>query len=993
MEQLIKKLKNPDKVYRAIPFWSWNDKLDSEMMKWQIREMEKAGLGGYFMHARSGLQTEYLSEEWMKCIKTCIDEGNKTGMGSWCYDENGWPSGFAGGIVTAMGDKYHVRHIEISQANAEEDLLCDNLLGIYSMIDGSGEIRHITIERAENMLRNSEKLLVIRQKSNPYYIDILNKDVVKAFIEATHEKYYENFKNDFGKGMPGFFTDEPQYSRELIPWSYILPQEFKKKYGYNILDMLPALFIECKGYEKFRYDYWALVSELYVKSFAEQIYNWCEEHNCQLTGHTIQEDSFLWQMYCCGGVMPFYEYMHVPGIDWLGRKIDSPMIPKQVSSVANQLGKKFVLTETFGLCGWDVSFEELKWTAEWQFVNGVNRMCQHLEGYTLRGLRKRDYPPSLFYQQSWWKEYRLFNDYFARLSLILTSGKNAVEVLLLHPIKSAWIAYNHKNNETLEKLNNDFVWATEILSGLHIDHHYGDETIIGKYGKIQGDKFVIGEREYSTVIIPSMTTMDEKTLKLLNTFIDNGGKVLSIGEFPRYCNGKPDSKTDYLKERVIQLGVNSNAIYQFLKDMSLNIISIADENGEIDSIHYQQRNMGINQVFYMVNHHQSKAFDATITIQGKGQVKRYNVEDSELEEVPYNYEGDKTKIRLKFLPMQSFIVFFGKNAAEPIEIKEVKERELELKADWNIESVDLNTLTLDYCRYSVDASEWSEQIPTIKLMSKLLKLKRSCDVAMKFSFEINMDLNKNEEMYMVIESAPEFEIFINGEKIKYVDCGCWKDSSFKKVDIKTFVRNGINEIILKRRFYQSPKVYDVLFGKNVLESELNKLTFDVELESIYIIGDFAVRSKGEYTDGERKAVFTEGPFEITEKTNLVKSGDLTQQGYCFFAGSIKLIQQLDIHKNSNERIIVKFENLTVPVSKIYVNDAPVKCLCWQPYSADITDYVREGQNKLTLQLFASNRNLLGPHHSPEGELYAVSPLSFTDRDGWIDRYSFVKFGL
>ena len=112
MSKWFKEFRNPPKEYRAIPFWSWNDKLDPEFLRWQIREMDKVGLGGYFMHARGGLQTEYLSEEWMECIAACIDEGNKTGMQSWCYDEEGWPSGFAGGIVTEMGDKYHVRWLK-----------------------------------------------------------------------------------------------------------------------------------------------------------------------------------------------------------------------------------------------------------------------------------------------------------------------------------------------------------------------------------------------------------------------------------------------------------------------------------------------------------------------------------------------------------------------------------------------------------------------------------------------------------------------------------------------------------------------------------------------------------------------------------------------------------------------------------------------------------------------------------------------------------------
>ena len=79
-----------------------------------------------------------------------------------------------------------------------------------------------------------------------------------------------------------------------------------------------------------------------------------------------------------GGIMPFYEYEHIPGMDWLGREIHTEVAPRQVFSASAQLGKKHVLTETFACAGWDVTPKELKRIAEWQYVNGVNQMCQHL---------------------------------------------------------------------------------------------------------------------------------------------------------------------------------------------------------------------------------------------------------------------------------------------------------------------------------------------------------------------------------------------------------------------------------------------------------------------------------------------------------------------------------------------------------------------------------------------------------------------------------------
>ena len=65
------------KDYRSIPFWSWNDKLETTKLIEQIHWMNDSGIGGFFMHARSGLQTEYLSEEWMQCIEACADEAKK----------------------------------------------------------------------------------------------------------------------------------------------------------------------------------------------------------------------------------------------------------------------------------------------------------------------------------------------------------------------------------------------------------------------------------------------------------------------------------------------------------------------------------------------------------------------------------------------------------------------------------------------------------------------------------------------------------------------------------------------------------------------------------------------------------------------------------------------------------------------------------------------------------------------------------------------------
>ena len=68
--------KNIDKKYRPVPFWSWNEKLNVPESLRQTELMDEVGIGGYFMHARGGLQTEYMGEEWFENIGACIEECN-----------------------------------------------------------------------------------------------------------------------------------------------------------------------------------------------------------------------------------------------------------------------------------------------------------------------------------------------------------------------------------------------------------------------------------------------------------------------------------------------------------------------------------------------------------------------------------------------------------------------------------------------------------------------------------------------------------------------------------------------------------------------------------------------------------------------------------------------------------------------------------------------------------------------------------------------------
>ena len=96
----VELFKNPTSEYRCTPFWAWNCDLKLDELEKEIDFMKEMGMGGFHMHTRTGQSTEYLSDAYMANVKGCTEKAKKENMLSWLYDEDKWPSGFAGGFVT-----------------------------------------------------------------------------------------------------------------------------------------------------------------------------------------------------------------------------------------------------------------------------------------------------------------------------------------------------------------------------------------------------------------------------------------------------------------------------------------------------------------------------------------------------------------------------------------------------------------------------------------------------------------------------------------------------------------------------------------------------------------------------------------------------------------------------------------------------------------------------------------------------------------------------
>ena len=184
---------------------------------------------------------------------------------------------------------------------------------------------------------------------------------------------------------------------------------------------------------------------------------------------------------------------------------------------------------------------------------------------------------------------------------------------------------------------------------------------------------------------------------------------------------------------------------------------------------------------------------------------------------------------------------------------------------------------------------------------------------------------------------------------------------------------GKNSVELSARFGQSETVYENIRKSKFFESEKNKLTFDMELEPMYLLGDFGVSFDGEYEPSERNTEFLDGRFKIVKKDHFVELKDVHKQGYPFFAGEITVSKTFELDDTDYK---LSFDKTGFNCVRVKVNGKYVDTILWQPYELELGEYLTEGKNTVELTLVNNLRNLLGPHHHTDGEITWVSPASF-----------------
>lgn len=984
LENIIKKIRADAPKHASVPFWSWNDRLEEGELRRQIKHMHSLGMRGFFMHARGGLETVYMSDEWFDSVRACIDEAQKLGMEAWVYDENGWPSGFAGGELLKEPQNQACGLICEKKCDFPEP--SEDILGVYVIFDG--QARRVMADDG------SGEYTVIRRKRDFSYVDTMNAEVTKKFISLTHERYKREIAPDlFGGVMPGFFCDEPQYFRYGTPWSDTFLRTFPERFGYDLTEKLPALFFDIEGAYEVRYDYHLLCHESFYDGFMKPLYEWCEQNGVKLTGHGIEEWGLGGQMMCCGGIMPFYLYEHVPSIDYLGRAVKDISGAKQMGSVCAQTGKKLAMTETFACCGWDVSPRELKRIVDLQFAGGVNTVCEHLYPYSERGQRKRDFPNHYSEHNTWSEHYADFETYLKNLGSVLSQGVEMADTLVIHPIRSAYGRYKHTissvgcgiiSNDTsgISELEKSYGELVNMLTERHLLYHFGDETVMKELGAYaEGGHIRIGECTYGSVILSCCETLDSNTVNILSKYVRGGGALLVLGDTPTRVEGR-ECDLGFLK---------SNTTLSEL--VGKNAIRVTSD-GEDAPIHVQLRKTEEGKLVFLANTSERELADVEVSVAECKGLCEIDPLTLKARAVRGERRTDgSVRVLLDFSDSQSYILY--ESDGEMLEMNSVEPtHEIVNNMHFTLVERPENMFLLDRARVSFDeGTSYSESRPIEHIRDNLLKDRYAGRLTLRYSFTTEF---LADTLYFVAEPTSSMTVSVNG-KVCAPLRDAWRfDRSFLVYDISKYSVIGENDIDVSFDYFQNDTVYKVLYGGGN-EALRNCLAFDTEIEAAYLYGDFCVRVDERFETVECRYLRCAGGFTLYPQGDGIDISCINADGYPFFAGKMRAKGILAWNEDAPTllRLCGRYAVVGVRVNGHNIGHGMFTD------SFELAPYLVDGENELEIELYFSNRNLLGPHHRHDPEPMFVTPRIMSFEKAWDNgvchdynyRYSFVKFGI
>lgn len=969
------KFAQPPSAYSTMPFLVWNGEVTEQEIDRHLKAFQSQGIHGFFIHPRYGLITDYLTPRWFDLIGYTVKRARELGMEAWLYDEDSFPSGFAGGHVNEqMPESWNqgqgLRPVQ------QTSLQPDSVKRYAAILRRAGSGWEDITAHASDWTGKSGEFTLYEITYYPRtawyggwsYVDLIRPGVTQKFLDVTMPGYERAIGYAFGKTVPGIFTDEPNIEppgRDSVRWTPDLFQQFKQRWGYELAPSLPALFSETGDWKKVRHDYQSTLLDLFIERWSKPYFDYTEKHNLKWTGHYWEHS---WPDPFNGpDNMAMYAWHQVPAIDMLfnqyaegpNAQFGNVRSGRELASVASQMGRRRTLSETYGAAGWELRFEDMKRLGDWEYAMGINFMNQHLSYSTLVGGRKYDFPQSFGEHDPWWSQYHALANYFARLSLALSAGETRNDTLVIEPTTSAWMyAARPKPDARMRAVGENFQGFLNQLESRQFEYDLGSEQMLREFGSNEGARIVVKHRAYSKVILPPGTeNLDKQTTALLSKFLASGGTVLSFVDAPKLVDGAPSNDVVSLAAKYASRWKRLDRPEELRAAGVPSLLLAAEPGGKLFHL---RRKLDGGEILFLVNSSLEANASGSFAASGR-HVQRLDASTGEF--APYVWgaaasrqttakdRASHVSIPFDLPPAGSLLLYISEKgiAASQTAVstpKRLADTPVASAGPLAVRTLSSNILKIDYLdlklagqetkgvyffkaqeeifkHYGFTGNPW---LSTVQYKTEILdKDHFPGDSGFEATFHFNVspgvDLNG---VQAVVERPWLWKVLVNGTEVQSPDSAGWIDPDFGRYDIAARAHAG----------------------SNVLTLIAQPFTVHHELEPVYILGNFGVKAE-------------QAGWSIVPAANLT-TGAWKAQGLPFFSDKVEYSRHYTL--KAGQGAAVRLGKWWGTTAEVRVNGKSAGVLVSRPWEVNIAPLVKDGDNTIEVVVYGSLKNVFGPHH-------------------------------
>ncbi|AWS43594.1 hypothetical protein DKM19_21675 [Streptosporangium sp. 'caverna'] len=448
-----------------------------------------------------------------------ILRAKELGLAFWIYDEDGWPSGTAGGRMLADHPEEIQRWLALVPETSDP--------GAWAIRDESGRLWHL------------------EERAGPG-VDYLSPTLGARFLDLAYRCYEEGLAPEAFAYVEAFFDDEPEFGIAhaydllpeggAIPWTPSLPADHLARHGVPF-DPAP-IFFDLPEAGRARWHFWELLSDLFAERFIRPLDEWCAARGKIFTAHLKGEEHPYFQVPTTGSSERAFQAMTMPGIDALERDTGNDYYPRQASSAARQFSTGRTMAEAFGGAGWGASPADLERYLLWLGGHGVTDFVLHLSQLRLDSAALHDWPPSHPLHMTWADSYGTVLD---RVRKAL-SGRPVADTLVVSPHRAIMAAYrpwelprtNVHNATTYPdtpagRINRAFLSLIERLHAAGVTYDAVDERTLEEFGRVEDGTLRVAQAHYASVVLSPSAAIAPATREAITPFLASAQSFAESG--------------------------------------------------------------------------------------------------------------------------------------------------------------------------------------------------------------------------------------------------------------------------------------------------------------------------------------------------------------------------------------------------------------------------------------------------------------------------------